>query len=294
MSRSISLAATLLLSCVSGVAHPASGIAAGPSGDVYFVDTARGVFEIQPTGELKQLNNNNEHWLALDPDGRFGKAGKLGNQTAHIYRATPENRRPAIFLSSGAPLAIGPDGNIYYAPYAASEPLRFLRRTPDGESVLATVAKSTDGQALQWINGIAARPDGTIYFTENDAVRKISAKGALSTVVSGLKRDNVKPAPGIGAHLGPFLRGLAVDGHGNLLVAASGSCAVLKITPAGGVTNIVQTESPWSPTGVAVNGDTVYVLEYRHTASDVREEWLPRVRKISADGKQSIIAKVEN
>jgi hypothetical protein len=40
-------------------------------------------------------------------------------------------------------------------------------------------------------------------------------------------------------------------------------------------------------------GNDVYVLEYLHTARDVRTDWLPRVRKISADGTSKIIATID-
>ena len=56
---------------------------------------------------------------------------------------------------------------------------------------------------------------------------------------------------------------------------------------------LVQLQSPWSPTGVALFGSDVYVLEFLHTAEDDRRAWLPRVRKITADGKSTIIATVD-
>jgi hypothetical protein len=291
--RLLKLIAGGICLCFCCTAHPASGIAVGSGGQVYFVDTARGVFEINGTGRMTRLSESNEHWMALDRAGSFGEKDSLGTSSTHIYRVTARSENPAIYLSSGVPIAFGRDGALYYATYSANEPLHFIRQTSDHESVFATVTSSADGEPLHWINGISSGPDGTIYFTENDAVRKISADGRVSTVVSGLTKEAGKPVPGIGAHLGPFLRGLAIDGHDNILVAASGSCSVLKITPTGKVTDILRTESPWSPTGVAVAGDDIYVLEYRHTASDVRQEWLPRVRKISADGKEAIIGSIE-
>ena len=47
----------------------------------------------------------------------------------------------------------------------------------------------------------------------------------------------------------------------------------------------LRAERPWSPTGVAVGGDAVYLVEYQHPLSARREEWLPRVRKLAPDGK---------
>jgi hypothetical protein len=68
---------------------------------------------------------------------------------------------------------------------------------------------------------------------------------------------------------------------------------VLRISPDGRVTKLVQLESPWSPTAVALFGPNVYVLEYLHTAVEDRRAWVPRVRKISADGTSVVIATVE-
>jgi hypothetical protein len=83
----------------------------------------------------------------------------------------------------------------------------------------------------------------------------------------------------------PFLRGLAVDAHGTVYAAATGCRAVVKIMPNGGPTVVLRAERPWSPTGVAVRGDEVYVLEYERPHSTKREEWVPRVRKLAGDGK---------
>jgi hypothetical protein len=78
-----------------------------------------------------------------------------------------------------------------------------------------------------------------------------------------------------------------------MYVADNGDARVLKITPHGKITTLMQTQSPWSPTAVALFGGDVYVLEFLHTARDVRRDWLPRVRKIRPDGKSMIIMTVD-
>jgi hypothetical protein len=90
----------------------------------------------------------------------------------------------------------------------------------------------------------------------------------------------------------PLLRGLAVDSSGTVFVAASGCGSLLKVTPSGQVSTLLQLEAPWSPTAVALFRGDIYVLEYLHTAVEDRLQWLPRVRKISADGKNAVIATV--
>jgi sugar lactone lactonase YvrE len=200
---------------------------------------------------------------------------------------------PTILLSSGVPIAINESGDLFYAPFTREGPLEIVKRGRNQESVLARVERGADGGALHWINGITSASDGTVYFTENAALRKVSTDGRVSIVVSGLTRDNVPPVPGIRAALGPYLRGLSIDGARNIWVAATGNCSVLKISPAGKVSSVLRTESPWSPTGVAVAGDDIYVLEYLHTATDNREDWLPRVIKRSADGRLQTVATLD-
>ena len=51
---------------------------------------------------------------------------------------------------------------------------------------------------------------------------------------------------------------------------------------------MLKSEKPWSPTGVAVRGKDVFVLEYTNT--DKATDWVPRVRKLGADGQVAILA----
>jgi hypothetical protein len=278
-----------IASCLHCWGHPASGIVVSPQGDVYFVDTARGVFRIS-RGSLQQISSHNEHWIILDANGRFSGGTPVVVSSPRIYRVTPDGKKPAILLSSGVPITINEAGDLFYAPYTREGSLQVIKQRQDEPSVFARIERGADGSPLHWINGIAFGPDGAIYFTENAAVRKISPVGQISTIVSGLTRDPVRPVPGLGPALGPDLRGLAIDGNGNIWVAATGSCSVLKISPSGEVTTILRTESPWSPTGIAVAGEDLYILEYLHTATDKREEWLPRIVKRFADGHLQTIA----
>jgi sugar lactone lactonase YvrE len=92
-----------------------------------------------------------------------------------------------------------------------------------------------------------------------------------------------------------YCRGLAIDSTGTIYVAATGSRSILKITPHGKLTTILQTASPWTPTGVAVFGGEVYVLEWHDVTPEnleVRNAWIPRVRKIGRDGKVTTLATV--
>jgi hypothetical protein len=229
--------------------------------------------------------------MTIDHDGRFAKKRLPSSSTSEVRQA---GANPTLILSSDFPLTVGNDGALYYPELAPDDRLKILRLEPSGaHTVMATLPASTEGSALRWVNGMAAGPDGSIYYTENKAVRKVSQQGTVSTLAGNVSVPDCSPIPGADAHLGAFLRGLAAGPDGTLYVAASGCSALLKITARGEITPVLRASSPWSPTGVAVAQDSVYVLEYIHTASDNRKEWAPRVRKISPDGEVTTIATVE-
>jgi sugar lactone lactonase YvrE len=148
-----------------------------------------------------------------------------------------------------------------------------------------------NGKPLPHIGGIVASADGSLYYTEDGAIRRISSTGQVSAVVTVQALPNPPSIPAMNEH--PYLRGLVLDAQAVMYVADSGDARVLKATPDGRTTTVVQTQSPWAPTAVALFGRDVYVLEFLHTASDVRREWLPRVRKISPNGTSTIIMTVD-
>jgi hypothetical protein len=71
------------------------------------------------------------------------------------------------------------------------------------------------------------------------------------------------------------------------------SRAPLKITADGKVESVLKAERPWSPTGVAIHGDDVYVLEYTNANGGPDEGWRPRVRRLGRDGKVTTLATIE-
>ncbi len=280
----------LLLS--PAIAHPGSGIAVDRFGHVYFLDTGAGLLTIDESGKLIQIPGPKYHWLTLDASSRFVSArlpeGSDSGMDWDIFKVATN---PPLLLASDFPIAIGQDGNLYY-PSGHSGDLRLMRSTPVGPPSVFVTFPPTSRGPLPHLNGIVAGPDESLYYTENFAIRRITAKGQVSTVAVVAACADGQAFPGISATEGPYLRGLAIDPAGVMYVAATGCGRVLKITPDGRVTALVQTQSPWSPTGVALFGSDVYVLEYLHTARDSRTDWLPRVRKITADGTSTVIASV--
>lgn len=270
-------------------AHPGSGIVINKKGEIFFTDTGQGVWKIDKQGKLTYLPSSRFHWLTLDEIGNFAESTK--NFGEWFEKVTPQSSKSVLIMCSDFPLVVGKDGNIYYADTRPSS-TKIIRRTPDGkESVLAS------NKIFEFISGIATGADGSLYITEAsnanaNTIRKITMNGTISIIATFVgKSGNDLPLETVPS----YCRGLAVDSMGTIYVAATGSRSVLKITPQGEVTTILQTTSFWTPTGVAVFHGEVYVLEWHdvtHENLEVRSAWIPRVRKIGLDGKITTLATV--
>jgi hypothetical protein len=284
------LAATVLFP-TSLMAHPGSGIVVDRHGEVYFMDTGSGVWKVALDGKLTHLPGPRFHWMTIDHDDCFSSVRLPAGARGDIARV---GAAPTLLVASDFPLAIGANGNLYYPDYTSGSGLQILELTPAGRTTVLTNLASTASGNLRWVNGLAAGLDGSLYYSEDNAIRRISARGEVSTVIANPTLPTCVSIPG---NTRPMLRGLAADSHGTIYVAASGCASVLKVSSRGQVTTVLQLQSPWTPTAVALFGSDIYVLEYLQTAASLEPEdrlaWLPRVRKISSNGRSSIIAKVE-
>jgi len=285
-----SLVLVLAITCLfpwPAVAHPGSGIVADRQGQIYFLDTGAGVWKIDTHGTLTQIPGPRFHWMTLDADDAFRTASLPFGPGWEITRV---RATPALLVASDFPIVMGRDGALYF-PSQGAKGLQILRQPPSGRSsVFATLPPTTAKGPLPWLNGIAIGSEGSVYYTGDDAIWKVSPQGQVSAVVTDLALTGCASVPG---NEGPLLRGLAVDPHGTIYVAASGCGRLLKVTPDGQVSTIIQTRSPWSPTAVALFASDLLVLEYLHTATEDRRAWVPRVRRILPNGTSAVIATVE-
>jgi hypothetical protein len=116
--------------------------------------------------------------------------------------------------------------------------------------------------------------------------------GTISTIATFIgKSSGHTPL----ATVASYCRGLAIDSLGIICVVATGNRTILRITPNGKITTILQVDSPWTPTGVAVFNGEVFILEWHDVTAEnleVRIAWIPRIRKIGRDGKVTTIAMI--
>ena len=276
---------------ISIMAHPGSGIVVDRRGEVYFLDTGSGVWKIDLQGKLTQLPGPRFHWLTLDADDCFSTAHLPAGAAGDITRV---GTSPTLLVASDYPVAIGANGLLYYPSYTSGSGLQLMELTPANQTRMLINLSAAGTRDLRWLNGLAAGADGSLYYTEDDAIRRISARGEVSTVVA---KPKVPTCVSIAGSPRPMLRGLAADSNGTIYVAASGCGSLLKVSAGGQVTTVHQLQSPWTPTAVALSKDNIYVLEYLQTAASMQPEdrsaWLPRVRKITADGRSTIIASID-
>jgi sugar lactone lactonase YvrE len=277
-------------------AHPSSGIVVDEQGQVFFQDIrGRAIWKIDAQGKLtKCYDKLGGHWMALDGKGSFSRADlKL------VERVTPLGAKPTLLIADGgAPIVVNPDGNMCYG-HVLGEGGRvavgLTRISPDGKQTLfspdlkKTLEKMDDG-----VLGLATGPNGSVYVSTWDAVLKVNKDGTVTTVVHPVVVNDCDPDPADHkpSNRLPYLRGLAVDARGTVYAAATSCHRLLRIAPDGKVESVLRAERPWSPTGVAMRGGDVYVLEYTNANGGPDEGWLPRVRRVRRDGKVTTLATI--
>jgi sugar lactone lactonase YvrE len=291
--RSARVVLVLVAQCffltTAAFAHPASGIVVDAQGRVYFIYSRHGVMRIEASGKLTNIYEDDKggHWLALDTGGAFSKV-----TPKQFERITPDGAIPSlIFATGGAPLVVGTDGDLYYGSNGSQEDsfppgaMTVVRLSAGGrQDLFAPSLKNKLTELKDGITGLASGPDGSIYVATWNGIVKLKADGSIARIVHPVlvKDCDSDPADHNPANASsPLLRGLGVDSGGDVYVAATSCHRVLKITPDGQVTSILKSERPWSPTGVAVSGEDIYVLEYTNANGPATEGWRPRVRKLA-------------
>src|SRR5438477_8482008 len=269
--------------------HPSSGIVVDQQGNVFFSDLDRGVLEIDANGKVTTIfPKEGGHWLALDSRGSFSNVDfeRSPHWPRWFKRRTATGVRPALISDGGSPPVVAPDGNLYYVcndDRMIPGRLLIARMTPDGRETLLSSAFRHTSDELGGIKGLAVGPDASLYASYPKAVLKFALDGKVTTLLNPVVVADCDKDPSSSGDA-PSLRGLAVDGRGTVYVAATGCRCVIKITPDGHVETTIKAQAPWSPTGVALGGDDIFILEY-NVINDAAHKYVPRVRRLGHDGR---------
>jgi len=279
-------------------AHPASGIVVSANGEVFFVHTGQGLCKIEAQGRLTYLHKDTGgHWVALDTEGKFAAAA---DNRLFKRVALSGAKSILLFASGGAPLVVNRDGNLYYGSgFPGGDDTTpgghtVTRMSPGGKKTLfAPELKATLEKLGEAVTGLAADREGTLFVACPSAILKVKMDGTVTTLVHPVvvkDCDFASNEPRSRFFHAPYLRGLDVTEEGTVYAAVTGCRCVVKITPEGKIETVLKAEQPWAPTGIAVRGKEVFVLEYSNT--DKHTGWTPRVRKLGPDGKVTILAAV--
>jgi len=309
-----------LIACCSVAAQSNWAVAADAHGVLYFCDSQRDyLWRYEPEGRLQMLFDHNHcHSLTLGYDGNlYGEnvgGESRGGGLVGVWRLTPEGERTFLL-----PLTTKPDPAVWLVRDAVGngyawdgnpevkEVSRILKHTPEGET--HTLAGASWGFAdgpgptarFGQIAAMTARPDGTLYVVDEGNLREISIDGTVSTVARGIGSNVAGGLPHLGGLYNHHM-GAAVDSRGRVYVVDYGrrqiirwdsSAGVHTMYVSGGIANWLS-QGSWGlrPTGVAIVGDMVYVMEDwalpRFAANLIGN---PQIRQISANGKSlSVLA----
>ena len=207
-----------------------------------------------------------------------------------------------LYASGGAPFVVNRDGNLYYGSgFPGGDDTTpggytLTRMSSDGKKTLFSPELKTTLEKLEEsVTGLAAGRDGTLYVACPNAILKVKMDGTVTTLVHPVvvkDCDFVARESTSRFFHGPYLRGLDVTEEGTVYAAVTGCHLLVKVTPQGQVESVLKSEQPWTPTGVAVQGQNVFVLEYANLDQPDPKRWVPRVRKLTPDGKVSTLATV--
>ena len=292
-------------------AHVGWGIVVAPDKTIFVADVlATTVWRIRPTGGTSVLwHGAHSHGLALDRQGNvYGENARFagGKFVVTVWRVNPQGHYDALFnlvtdppaenivLNDGLGYRYYWNGNLNQR--TASQILR-VQASGAKEVISGTTWGHRDGPKseakLESIGALAWGPDSSLYATEGEigAVRRVGRDGSISTVggypFAGVAHGS-SDKPEASA-----LMGIVVDSAGTVYVADNDHHVVRAIANDGSVRTVLSAGILWSPSGVAVGPDGIYVLE--HTASwlDLLKlaRFVPylRVRKVDLAGHVSTI-----
>jgi sugar lactone lactonase YvrE len=289
----------------TALAHEGWGIVVDRQGQIYFSDIPTNtIWRITREGNLETVTRQHSHALVLAEDGSiYGTQEHGAAAVGSVWRIASDGSFSNVFTPARDfplnlhPFIIDRDGNIYSTNSISfpnqSDKAMLMRSTPDGN--ITIIAGGTrghrDGQGSEaqfsGIDGMAWATDGSLYITDGVYVRRITMDGVVTTLGRG-----ALTIPSYGEDL----MGLAVSPSGSVYVADYSQRRLLQLMPDGNTRTIAETGLIWSPTGITMVGEDLYVLEHLRMPlvilGDIGIGAYARVRRISPDGTFTRIATV--
>ena len=279
-------------------AHPSHGIAIDSKGNIYISDIHRQtIWKISPNGKYKSIAKNKwSHQLFMDENENLyfsHEEGYQGQGGYSFWKMNPEGNIEEWIPPTSREIipsdifVVDNSGNTFIADKNA-----ILKRSPQGTIIPINLNKKKPPNEFLGIDAMTVGPDGDIYLIDVSNVYRITSDGGVTIITENLLEEN--PANPPFRHSNPRtvnrLFGLTVDISGNIYVAYYGNRSVLKISPEGKKETVYQSEAPWSPVGVAVFNEELYIKE-----AGMKEgvgNFGPRIQKLSKQGEVIFICEI--
>ena len=196
---------------------PPVSIALGPDGSIYFSEYANHcIRRVTPSGYITTVAGNGTQEYGGD-----------GHPATEAELNTPYG------------IAVAPDGTLYIAD---SENHRIRQVTPNG--IITTIAGTGDighsgdgGPATEAMldhpNAVALAPDGSLYITSGNSIRRIGTDGIITTVAGGaIEGYSGDGGPATRARL-YWPNGITIGSDGSLYISDRMNHCIRLITPDG-------------------------------------------------------------
>ena len=258
-------------------AHPGIGIVKDSKGNIYYTDLAQ-VWKISLNGtKTSVVSGVHTHELYIDEnDNLFGEHlwynGESQNTWGHYVwclKNTGElvkEIKPTEGFLSNYSFARDSLGNMYWVERFTTS--RIMKKNKNGE-----ITKLAEGK-FGFIGWLACTKNGSLYFTENNKLHRLSPIGKLETLAENLGSKSADFTL-MGRNYDSY--GIWTDAGDNVYVALIDSKKVIRIGADGNLQTILASNSLWTVcSGVFDNNGDMWVLE-NSMSNEVR------ARKISKE-----------
>lgn len=284
-------------------AHPGWGLVVDSKGSVFFCDVNRNsIWKVDQWGKVARfVAGKHSHALAIDSkDNIYGEHVEYDSRNdrwlTHRWMADPNGRVSVVDSKTAANFFHPVDhrGNTYLFISDAHKRTAFVRKeTSKGDMVLFVGEQWGDldgkGRRAQFRNfGPAVLgSDSALYVASGGIIRRITTDGAVTTLAGAREGFGDPDEPRASGFLG-----IACDNERNIYGAHWEKKIVIRIDRDGNVKTILDSGTFWSPSGVLVKGNDLYVLEHRAGVTGLLEKagfGGPRVTRVSKNGTITLI-----
>jgi hypothetical protein len=251
-------------------AHPGVGIVKDSKSNIYYTDLKQ-IWKISLDGtKTAVVTGVHSHELYMDEnDNLYGEHlwynGESQNTWGHYVWCLKNNGEmvkdinPTEGFLTNYSFVRDSSGNMYWVERFTTS--RIMKKTKTGE-----IVKLIEGK-FGFIGWLYATKNGTLYFTENNKLHKLSAKGKLDTIAENIGSRSTDFTV-MGHNYDSY--GIWTDNADNVYLAMIDSKKVIRIDKSGKPETLLATNSMWTIcSGLFDNNGNLWVLE-NSVSNDVR------------------------